>query len=749
MATGRRRRVLFAIVLGGGIAVASVTAVQAGSPAKPPSALGVGADRMGPGRLVNVRTLPPAPTGAKARDIPFLSRNPQALAALKASPARESSMASTDRPTWGPRTNSSVVPSQEQLTVFPGMSLQRQIDSLGSSEGRQPPDTQVAAGPGQVMEMDNRAGSFWTKAGTLMPIAGNPFDLQPFFVPAPGPPSCPSSSCLIGDPRLLFDAISGRWLASANGVNLGNFPPQSDVGTVFFAISSTSDPTGTWMTFAFTLPAPGSNPDVIADGPTLGVSDDKVTLAWSDFLTPGTAPCVTPGPFCYFEQEIWVIDKGQLLAGNPNPARAQVAANGNRFGVVPVQSLTSTSTQYLVYNNADPAFLVQNTGSPTLALIALTGTPSAPGGVVVTESDLALTSGTTAPPDAVQASSSRLIATGDDRLESAVWESGKLWTSASVGCAGLTPPPNSHPKGACLRLWQISTGLPTTVSQDVLVAGNAGGVGDYLYYPAQSVDAAGNLYVVLSRSNASSFPSAVVMGQLAGSSSLTALATLLAGQGPYDPVTPSCSSVSDWGDYSAAAQDPTDPTDVWVGAEYVPASPNTCRWGTVVGRLTFSGPSISSAAPPSGSRFGGTSVVINGRDFLPGGTTVMFDKSGATALTVTPDQITASSPAHQAGTVSVTVSTPNGQAMTTFTYLPRADLAGPVNAGPPGSSRTLPPPLPGSPPTGKLTTGPLASAPSVLRAAIEALWHVIQSSVQFSNADVSGRRGRAATSRLR
>src|SRR3989442_5738000 len=509
--TGRRRPVLFTVVVGAALGAASVTTVQAGLAVKPPSALGVGADRMGPGRLVNVRTLPPAPTGAKARDIPFLSRNPQALAALKTSPARDSSMPSTDRPTSGPRTNSSVVPSQEQLTVFPGMSLQRQIDSLGSSEGRQPPDTQVAAGPGQVMEMDNRAGSFWTKAGTLMPIAGNPFDLQPFLVPAHGPPSCLSSSCLIGDPRLIFDAISGRWLASANGVNLGNFPPQSDVGTVIFAISSTSDPTGTWMTFAFTLPAPGSNPDVIADGPTLGVSDDKVTLAWSDFLTPGTAPCVTPGPFCYFEQEIWVIDKGPLLAGHPNPARAQVAANGNRFGVVRVQSLTSTSTQYLVYNNADPAFLVQNTGSPTLALIALTGAPSAPGGVVLIESDLALTSGTTAPPDAVQASSSRLIATGDDRLESAVWGGGKLWTSASSGCAGLTPPPNSTPKAAALRLWQISTGLPTTVSQDVLVAGNAGGGCGLLFFPAPSGDPARKPFLGFSRPHTSSLSPARVV----------------------------------------------------------------------------------------------------------------------------------------------------------------------------------------------------------------------------------------------
>ena len=93
---------------------------------------------------------------------------------------------------------------------------------------------------------------------------------------------------------------------------------------VFFAISTTSDPTGNWTTFSFALPAPGGNQGMVADSPTLGVSDDKVTLAWSDFLDPGVAPCVSPGPFCYFAQEIKVIDKGQLLAGNSNPATATI-----------------------------------------------------------------------------------------------------------------------------------------------------------------------------------------------------------------------------------------------------------------------------------------------------------------------------------------------------------------------------------------------------------------------------------------
>jgi hypothetical protein len=669
-------------VLGVALAAAPIVTVQAGSRATPPSTARLTSGRLAAGRLVNVRHLPAAPSAGVARDLPFLSRNPRKLATLKA-PSR-SVAAAVSKPPLAPQplTSATVTSTEEQLTVFAGMNLDQQIGALGPSEGRQPPDTQIAAGPNLVMEMDNRAGSFWTKAGTLISMPGNPFDLQPFFDPSPGPSLCPSSTCLITGPRLLFDAASGRWLASANGQT------PDYVGMVFFAISNTSDPTSTWTTFSFTLPAPGGNTGMVADLPTLGVSDDKVTLAWSDFFDPGVAPCVAPGPFCYFEQEIKVIDKGQLLAGNSNPATSTIATND--FGVVPVQSLSSTTTQYLVYNNADPDFLVQNGAGPTLGVIALTGTPSAAGGVSMNETDPTLTSSTTAPPDAVQAGSSRLIATDDDRLESAVWQNGQLWTSATVGCGGLNS--SGIPKGACLRLWHVSTGASATLLQDVFVVGNNGGVGDYLYYPAQSVDAAANLYIVFSRSNASTFPGSVVMGQLAGAASRTPMVSLLAGQGPYDPITPGCSNASFWGNYSSAAVDPTDPTDAWVAAEYTPDGSNSCQWGTAVGRLTFSGPSITSAAPSSSPRVGGASVVIRGRDFAPN-TTVRFDGYRPNAVTVTADQITAVSPPHLPGTIVLSVTTPNGEADVPFTYLSRPESTGSVIAAPGGSSRPLSPPV--------------------------------------------------------
>jgi hypothetical protein len=282
-------------------------------------------------------------------------------------------------------------------------------------------------------------------------------------------------------------------------------------------------------------------------------------------------------------------------------------------------------------------------------------------------------------------------------------------------------------------MWQVSTGNVFTVAQDFLLLGAGGGAGDYFYYPAQSVDSLGNMYLVFSRSNAGSFPGAMITGQPVGSAagSLTPLLTLQAGQGPYDPITPLCSTASRWGDYAAAVQDPTDPTDVWVATEYTPSATNSCQWGTTVGRLTFSAPSISNAAPTMGSRFGGTSVLINGRDFLAGGTSVVFDQSTATAVSVTPDQITAISPAHLPATVPISVSTQNGMAGgVQFTYLPRTELATgvspstvlPIRPAPPSVPQTRVGPRP-------LVAGQLPPPATATLDLVQPVWLAIQQAI--------------------
>jgi hypothetical protein len=76
------------------------------------------------------------------------------------------------------------------------------------------------------------------------------------------------------------------------------------------------------------------------------------------------------------------------------------------------------------------------------------------------------------------------------------------------------------------------------------------------------------------------------------------------------------------------------------------------------------GPTVTSVTPSSGTTAGGTSVVIAGTNFT-GATAVSFGGTAATTFTVdNAGQITATSPAHAAGTVDVTVTTTGGTSAT-------------------------------------------------------------------------------------
>ena len=77
------------------------------------------------------------------------------------------------------------------------------------SGGFEPPDVQVAAGPGYVMEMANLAARTWrTSGGTALELQTQ--DLAVFFG---------SGSDRLTDPRIVYDALSGRWFASISDVD--------------------------------------------------------------------------------------------------------------------------------------------------------------------------------------------------------------------------------------------------------------------------------------------------------------------------------------------------------------------------------------------------------------------------------------------------------------------------------------------------------------------------------------------------
>src|SRR5712692_2505000 len=514
-----------------------------------------------------------------------------------------------------------------QLAGFPVMDLSQQVALYGSGQDLQPPDTQLAAGPANLAEADNSVLSVWTKSGTPVTSA----DLNVFFGVAGG--------YRVSDPRILYDAESGRWFLSALAFTSTNN------SQLYIAASTTSDPTAAWSLYLLTSMA-----GVLGDQPMIGVNSDKVVISWNDFT--GSSPSTAT----FSGQETWVLQKSDLISG-VSLHTSIIGPDLTRFRIVPAQSLGATSTAWLAYNNANcPSSC--NTGSPTVGVVAITGTPTA-GNVVGTETDPPLQA-TSIPPDPRQPSGVPVVQGNDDRFISAVWLGGLLWVSGSDGCL----PSGDSTTRSCMRLVEISTGgaMPT-VAQDF----DAGRNGIDLYYPAVTLESSGDLFIGYSESSHTMYPTASAVDTLANST--TAFEnpiTLGAGLRSYQ-----AGATNRWGDYSGAARDPANPAHVWLTAEYQASASDAGNWGTATGEIAIQ-PFIATVSPIAGPLGGGQPVTIAGRNFQPRAAVSFGPNPATNVVVVSSTQITATTPSGNAlGPVNVILSQPDSTAFTApgaYTY---------------------------------------------------------------------------------
>ena len=82
-------------------------------------------------------------------------------------------------------------------------------------------------------------------------------------------------------------------------------------------------------------------------------------------------------------------------------------------------------------------------------------------------------------------------------------------------------------------------------------------------------------------------------------------------------------------------------------------------------------PALSAVSPTSGPAAGGTAVTLTGQHFVSGATVTFGGAAASSVVVASATQITAQTPAHAQGSVSVVVTNPNGQSATLasgFTY---------------------------------------------------------------------------------
>jgi IPT/TIG domain/Autotransporter beta-domain len=87
--------------------------------------------------------------------------------------------------------------------------------------------------------------------------------------------------------------------------------------------------------------------------------------------------------------------------------------------------------------------------------------------------------------------------------------------------------------------------------------------------------------------------------------------------------------------------------------------------------VTLAAPTVTTISPPDGPVTGGTFITISGTNFVQGATTVTIGGVAVTGLTVVSSTtMTATTPAHAAGSSEVNVTTPGGSDPVSFTYDP-------------------------------------------------------------------------------
>ncbi|MBS1720000.1 MAG: hypothetical protein JST35_06105 [Armatimonadetes bacterium] len=177
-----------------------------------------------------------------------------------------------------------------------------------------PPDIDVAVGPSHIVQTVNTRFAVYRKldgrelvlrdldgnAGLFGPIWGRGFN----------------SALSYGgfDPRCYFDVHMQKYVIIMDVLGSDTSGNAQD-GYIMFAISNTTDPTGTWKVFAansFIAPLPGTtDPGLWTDYPTLGYNKDVIAVGAS--LFDNVAP--PDGPAFTGFTEVMLVPKSSLNSG--------------------------------------------------------------------------------------------------------------------------------------------------------------------------------------------------------------------------------------------------------------------------------------------------------------------------------------------------------------------------------------------------------------------------------------------------
>ena len=405
-----------------------------------------------------------------------------------------------------------------------------------------PPDTMGAAGPDHLVSLLNSDFGVFNKTGTLL----RKVPLQTFWESLGTAAGEPADFPF--DPKILYDQHSGRFVAITLG---GKSAPDS---WVMIAVSSTSDPTGTWSKWAIDA---DRDSDVqtsnSADFPGLGVDAFNVYVTANMFS--GNASRYS---------KVWVIPKTQLLEVSPTPTITWFEFSdpaGSDFTMQPAHTFGTPGAEYFLFeglsNRLAVAWIDNTSGTPVW---------HAPLQVPVTPY-----TSTIFLPGAPQLGNDNTIDTSDTRLLNTVYRNGSVWATHHLAVNGKVE----------VAWYRINPSAGTVLAQGRITDPTR-----WYYYPSITVNQANVAAVGFSGSSTTEYAGGYYTLVQPTSGTVETVALLKAGEAPYWKTL--SGTANRWGDFSATMVDPTDDVTFWTLQEYAQTPDPTTgssRWGTWWGKF--------------------------------------------------------------------------------------------------------------------------------------------------------------------
>ncbi len=177
------------------------------------------------------------------------------------------------------------------------------FDGVGNVNGVYPPDTDGDVGLDHYFQMINLSFAIWDKQGNLL---YGPVDNSTLWNGFIGPWTGTND----GDPIVLYDEAADRWMASQFAINTSNGSYWQLV-----AVSSTSDPLGSYNRYAFQMPA-------FNDYPKLSVWTDGYYATFNMFGS-------------YTRVGVAAFERDAMLAGDPDAEMVYFNQPSGTFSMQP------------------------------------------------------------------------------------------------------------------------------------------------------------------------------------------------------------------------------------------------------------------------------------------------------------------------------------------------------------------------------------------------------------------------------